>query len=322
MTDDPTPTVLVPEGARLDKPTLLEGCPPDERATCPRCGALYRASGDSADQCWTCWYEGVMRAVAAVYQPVMTRLARCDPKLKVSVDQTGGMCMALRIGDPVLGGWWWVTDAEDSLSSVWLATDGWMLGWYPDNDDEIECAAYWTVPAKTSDTSVALFTEKRRELLERPPEPAPRYTRIESVEAIRNTADTRDALVELIARKWGRQDVWVNGTTVCWRPGDITYTVDDGEWFVLHDDGDDEVLHDDEFTDLYRRAEPPTPRHRCSVCAGRDEDHGFAPCPGGDWDPDPPPLPECPTCEVHERRLDRIDFGGAPPCTDPWHTAP
>jgi hypothetical protein len=100
---------------------------------CLRCGhAYYTIRG--AGTCWPCWYAIELESYAARYSDVIEDLT--SEGFTVSVDQTGGMCMALRLTHPALpDGWWWLTDQHDTLSYERDIEDGWMLGRYLDDDE-------------------------------------------------------------------------------------------------------------------------------------------------------------------------------------------
>lgn len=85
------------------------------------------------------------------------------------------------------------------------------------------------------------------------------FTRVETVVAMRNMTENRDALAAWLKTIWSPRDVWCDGPTVCWRPGDHTYRLPPGHWFVRHDDGGDEQIGHEEFLAEFTAAEGVDP---------------------------------------------------------------
>lgn len=83
-----------------------------------------------SEEAWRTAYNAEIRSYADVYADVIAALAAAG--FAASIDQTGGMCMALRFALP--DGFGMLTDRDDTLSYDREEWDGWYFAVYAGDD--------------------------------------------------------------------------------------------------------------------------------------------------------------------------------------------
>jgi hypothetical protein len=130
----------------------------DHVRTCSRCERLFFSAKLQSEHCWGCWYEIYMEDASKVYEDVLTALRNAE--IPASITQTGGMCLAITF--PYRDGYFLLTDQDDVLSYERDEDDGWNLGYYDSEGDDVPLLGANTDwgglqdEKKNADTAVAL----------------------------------------------------------------------------------------------------------------------------------------------------------------------
>lgn len=125
--------------------------------TCLRCERPFFSPKLQAEHCWGCHYMIFMEDASKQYEDVLTALKNAE--IPATMTQTGGMCLAITF--PYRDGYFLLTDKDDVLSYERDEKDGWNLGYYDAEGEDVALSTETTWGGlvdekKNADTAVAL----------------------------------------------------------------------------------------------------------------------------------------------------------------------